>query len=72
MARLSPQELAEFRSWFNRFDAEAWIGSLKKTLSAGDSTHWQMKRSRISTLDAAQICEAPRQPKILAVLQCTA
>jgi len=35
VARLSPQELAEFRTWFNRFDAEAWDRQFEKDAVSG-------------------------------------
>ena len=35
VALLSPQELAEFRSWFNRFDAEAWDRQFEEDAVSG-------------------------------------
>lgn len=35
VSRLSPQELAEFRTWFNRFDAEAWDRQFEEDAAAG-------------------------------------
>ena len=35
VARLSPKELANFRSWFARFDAEAWDRQFETDVSAG-------------------------------------
>ena len=35
VAKLSPQELAEFRSWFTEYDAELWDQQLEKDASAG-------------------------------------
>ena len=33
--RLSPQELASFRKWFSRYDADAWDKQLDADLKAG-------------------------------------
>jgi hypothetical protein len=33
--RLSAQELADFRQWFARFDAEAWDRQLEADVAAG-------------------------------------
>jgi hypothetical protein len=35
VARLSPEELAAFRSWFADFDAEAWDREFEKDGAAG-------------------------------------
>ena len=32
---LSPEELAEFRAWFARFDAEVWDRQLEADVKAG-------------------------------------
>ena len=35
VARLSPQELSAFRSWFADFDAEAWDRQFEADVAAG-------------------------------------
>lgn len=35
VARLSPEELAEFRVWFVEYEAELWDRQLKKDASEG-------------------------------------
>jgi hypothetical protein len=35
VARLSPEELSAFRSWFADFDAEAWDRRFEKDAAAG-------------------------------------
>lgn len=35
VARLSPQELAEFRAWFAEYDAELWDRQIEKDASEG-------------------------------------
>ena len=35
IAQLPPQELAEFRAWFERFDATDWDRQLEQDISAG-------------------------------------
>ena len=33
--RLSPQDLVEFRNWFQKFDADAWDRQIEKDVEAG-------------------------------------
>jgi hypothetical protein len=35
VAKLSPQELAEFRAWFAEYDAELWDRQFEKDASEG-------------------------------------
>lgn len=35
VARLSPSELAQFRAWYVRFDANAWDQQIEKDASSG-------------------------------------
>lgn len=35
VCKLSPDELAVFRSWFARFDAQAWDQQLEQDVAAG-------------------------------------
>lgn len=36
---LSPEELATFRDWFARFDAEVWDRQLESDIAAGKLDH---------------------------------
>jgi hypothetical protein len=33
--RLTPSELAEFRAWFHRYDADAWDRQIERDVTAG-------------------------------------
>ena len=35
VAGLSPQELAHFRAWYSRFDADAWDRQLEQDIASG-------------------------------------
>lgn len=35
VAKLGPRELQEFRSWFERFDAQAWDAQLESDVQTG-------------------------------------
>ncbi len=35
VARLSPEELARFRQWFAKFDADAWDAQIEADAAAG-------------------------------------
>lgn len=35
VGKLSPSELAAFRNWFAKFDAEAWDSQIKEDAQAG-------------------------------------
>lgn len=35
VARLTPEQLAQFRAWFEEFDADAWDRQIEQDSSAG-------------------------------------
>lgn len=39
VARLSPEELQRFRTWFDEFDAESWDRQFDRDVEAGKLDH---------------------------------
>jgi len=35
VARLSPEQLAEYRAWFEEFDADAWDRQIESDINSG-------------------------------------
>jgi hypothetical protein len=71
VSKLSREELAAFRVWFQEFDAEAWDRQFEADIKAGRLVHLPKRRYAIFTRVGARTCEAPGQPRVLAVLCCT-
>ena len=71
VAKLSPEELAEFRAWFQQFDMDEWDRQIARDSESGNSTSSSSRRGAITLKDAAGSCETLRNGQLLAMLRRT-
>jgi len=68
VAKLTPQELAAFREWFAKYDADAWDHQIESDVNAGKLDRLALRHWRRMIEAKPRACEALRLARVLGAL----
>ena len=67
--KLSPEELADLRDWFRKYDAEAWDRQIEEDVREEGSIGWEKRPWQPTKVGGRKKFEAFRLPRLLGLLR---